>query len=72
MNTTDFDNKFTSFNRQTTSNKTRHLEVQKKLNTLITKDYNIFVGRNYFTGNDGSQNKFVYQTTLDTLELKNR
>ena len=24
----------------------------------------------YFTVNDGSQNTFVYQSTLDTLELK--
>ena len=36
---TDFDNKLTSFNRQITSNKTKHLEVQKKLNSLITKHY---------------------------------
>ena len=38
---TDFDNKLTSFNKQITSNKTKHLEVQKKLNSLIPKDYNI-------------------------------
>ena len=67
---TDFDNRLTSFNRGITSNKTKHLEVQKKLNSLITKDYNFFLGRNYFTGNDGSQNTFVYQPTLDILELK--
>ena len=35
---TDFDNKkLTSFNKGITSNKTKHLEVQKKLNSLITK-----------------------------------
>ena len=28
---TDFDNKLTDFDRQITSNKTRHLEVQKKM-----------------------------------------
>ena len=39
---TDFDNKLTSFNRKITSNKTKHLEVQKKLNSLITNDYNFF------------------------------
>ena len=44
---------------QITSNKTKHLEVQKKLNSLITKDYNFFLGRIY-----------VYQPALDTLELK--
>ena len=64
------DKKLTSFNRKITSNKTKYLEVQKKLNSLITKDYNFFLGRIYFTSNDGSQNTFVYQPTLDTLELK--
>ena len=44
---------------QITSNKTKHLEVQKKLNSLITKDYSFFLGRSY-----------VYQPALDTLELK--
>ena len=40
MNKTDFDNKLTKFNRHIESNKTKHLEVQKKLNSLITNDYN--------------------------------
>ena len=70
VNKTDFDNKLTSFNKRITSNKTKHLEFQKKLNSLITKDYNFFFGRTCFTSNDGSQNTFVYQPTLDTLELK--
>ena len=70
VNKTDFDNKLTSFSRQVTSNKTKHLEVQKKLNSLITKDYNFFLGRIYFKSDDGSQNKFVYQPTLDSIELK--
>ena len=67
---TDFDNKVTSFNRKSTSNKTKYLEVQKKLNSLITKDYNFFLGRIYFKSNDESQNMFIYQPTLDMLELK--
>ena len=67
---TDIDSRLTSFNRLITSNKTKHLKVQKKLNSLITKDYNFFFGRNYFKSNDGSQNTFAYQPTLDTLELK--
>ena len=29
-----------------------------------------YLGRIYFTSNDGSQNTFVYQPTLDTLEFK--
>ena len=30
----------------------------------------MFLRQNVFTSNDGSQNTFVYQPTLDTLELK--
>ena len=70
MGKTDFDNKLRSFNNRITSNKTKHLEVQKKLNSLITKGYNFFLGRIYFTSNDGFQNTFAYQPTIDTLELK--
>ena len=67
---TDFGKKLTSFYRKITSNKTTYLEVQKKLNSLITNDYNFFLSRIYFTSFNGSQNTFVYQPTLDTLELK--
>ena len=67
---TDSDNKLTSFNKRITSNKTKHLEVQKKVNSLITNDYNVFLGRMHFTGNDRSQNAFFYQPTLDKLKLK--
>ena len=67
---TDFDKELANFNRKITSNKTKYLEVQKKLNSLITKDYNFFFGTIYFTSNDGSQNESVYRPTLDTLELK--
>ena len=42
VNKTVFDNKLTSFNSRIISNKTKHLEVQKKLNSLITKYYNFF------------------------------
>ena len=67
---TDFDNKLTRFNKKVTSNKTKYLEVQKKLNSIITNYYNFSLGRMYFTSNEGSQNTFVYKPTLDTLELK--
>ena len=60
VNKTDFDKKLTSFNRQITSNKTKDLEVQKKLNSLITNEYYFFLGRMSFTSNDGSQNTFFY------------
>ena len=56
MNKTDFDNKLTRLNKWMTSNKAKHLEVQKKLNSLMTKYYNFFLGRMYFTSNDKSQN----------------
>ena len=67
---TDFHKNLTCFNRKITSNKTKFLEGQKKLNSLITKDYVFFLGRIYFTSNGGSQNTFVYQPSFDTLELK--
>ena len=35
----DFDNKLINFNKWITSNKTKDLNVQKKRNGLITKDY---------------------------------
>ena len=42
VNKTDFDNKLTSFNKRITSNKTKYLVIQKKLDSRITKDYNFF------------------------------
>ena len=71
MTKTDVDNKLTSFDKRIISNKTKHLEVQKKLNSLITKDYNFFLSRICFTSDDGSQNMFLYQPTFNVLELKN-
>ena len=45
MTKTHFDKKLASFNKKVTSNKTKHLEVQKKLDSLIIKHYNFFLGR---------------------------
>ena len=70
MGKTNFYDIVISFNTKINSNKTSYLEVQKKLNGLATKDYNFFIGKTYFTSNDGSQSMFVYQPTLGTLELK--
>ena len=67
---TVFDDKLTSLNWNITSNKIKYIELQKKLNSPITKGYNFFLGRIYFTGNYRSQNTFAFQSTLDTLELK--
>ena len=49
MNKSDFDNKLKGFNKRGASNKANYLEVQKKLNSLITKDYHFFLGRIYCT-----------------------
>ena len=71
MSKTDFDNKLTSFNRRRiSSNKTKHLEVQKQLNGLIIKDFSFFLGRIYFTSNNISRNIFFYQPIFSVLELK--
>ena len=42
LNKTGFDNKLTSYNKRITSNKTKLLGVQKKLNSIIKKDYKFF------------------------------
>ena len=70
VTTTDFDNKLTSYKRQITPNRPKHLEVRKKLNSVITNHYIYFLGRNFFASNDRSQNTFVYQQKLSTLELR--
>ena len=62
MKKTDFGYKLISFNKRITFKKT--------LNSLITKECNVFLCRIYFISNDGSQDTFVYQPHFDTLELK--
>ena len=70
VNKTDFDNELISFNKRITSNKTKHLKVKKKPNSLITKDFNFFLGGIYVKSNEGSQNTFGYQPALNVLEVK--
>ena len=70
VNKSEFENKLTSFYKRIISKKAKHLEVQKKLNSLIAKDNNFFLGRIYFTSNGRFQNTFVYLPTLYTVELK--
>ena len=62
--------KLIDINKIITWNKTKHLEVQKKLNSLITKDYNFFLGTIYCTSNDRFQNTFAYQWKRNVSELK--
>ena len=64
MNKIGFYNKVRKFNRRITLSKTK---VQKKLNSIITNDYNFLSARLYFESNDGSQNTFFYQRTLYNL-----
>ena len=59
-----------NINKKITSNGINHLEVQKRLNSLITKDYNFLLGRIYFISDDGFQNIFFYQPSFNVLELK--
>ena len=67
MTKTEFENKLTSFNKQITSNKTKHLEIKKKLESPITKYHTFFLGRMYFTSNDGCQNMVVHQPIFNML-----
>ena len=64
MNKIGFDDKRTSFRKLITSNETEDLEVQKKLNSLITKYYTFLLGRIYFTSNNGSQSTFFINQNL--------
>ena len=43
MSKIDFGNKLTNFNKKISSNKTKCLEVQKKVNSLIIIDYSFFL-----------------------------
>ena len=55
---TDLDKKLTSFNRKTTSNKVKCFELQKKLSSLIRKNF-FFSGRLLFESND-ELNAYVF------------
>ena len=67
---TDFDKKLISFDKKIISNKTKYLEVQKKLNRLTTKDQIFFEGRIYFTSIDGFFKHVCLSTNTRYFELK--
>ena len=74
---TDFDEKLRNVNKKVSLNKTKHVLVENEVNNLSekikllsTKDYNFFLGRMHFTGDDGLKNMFVYQPAFSTLQLK--
>ena len=60
MTKTDLDAKLSSLNRQTTSNKTKHLLVQNELKKLKTFDSICLRGKSHFE-EDGPQNYLVFQ-----------
>ena len=57
---TDFDAKLSTINRKITSNKTKHLLVENKLNQLKTFDLSYFISKSNFE-EDGSQNYLIFQ-----------
>ena len=57
---TDFDAKLSAINRKITSNKTKHLLVENKLNKLKTFDLSYFTSKSHFE-EDGSQNYLIFQ-----------
>ena len=60
LTTTDFDARFSSLNRKTTQNKSKHLLVENELSKLKTFDSGYFIGKSHF-GEDGTQNYLVFQ-----------
>ena len=73
---TDFDDKLKNLNKKVTSNKTKHVEAEKKITDLTNKvaeisekGYDFLLGRMYFTGNDGYQNFLVISPILSSLTL---
>ena len=74
----DFDDNLKNLDKDVTSYKTNHVQVENELNEplvklvklLSAKDYSFFIGTMYFTSNDGSENMFVYQPTFNMLELR--
>ena len=73
----DFDDKLKHI-RQVTSNKTKHVEAEKKIVYLtnkvaqiLEKGHGVLVGRTYFSDNSGCQNFLVFASMLSFLILDN-
>ena len=60
-----------SISDRVTKNKTKHLLVENELKKLKTLDLSYFRGKNYFEGNDGTQNALVFQTVQKHFNLSN-
>ena len=57
---TESDDKLKSISDRFTKNKIKHLLVQNELKILKTFDLSYFNGKNYFDGDDGTQNGLVF------------
>ena len=75
MTKTDIDKKLININKKNHSNKTKHIEAEKKLTDLTKKiakisekGFDFLLGRMYFIGDDGYQNflGFVPMLSADT------
>ena len=65
---TDFNNKMTSLNRKTVSNKTKNLVIEKEFKKLNTFELSYFRGKNRFD-EYGTQNWFVFQPIGKYLKI---
>ena len=45
-------------------------EISNKIKGILSKYYSYFLGRLYFTSNDGSQMMLIYQTTFTTINTR--
>ena len=69
MNQKDADAKLTNFKKRINSNKAKHLITENELKQLKALDWCYFSDKNLF-GNDGFRKMFVYQPTLNKLQIK--
>ena len=58
---TDFDAKLKDISARVTKNKSKDLLLDNELKKLKTFDTDYFEGRNYFEGDDGTENMLVFQ-----------
>ena len=58
---TDLDTKLKKFFYRVTKNKSKHLLVENEIKKLKAFDTSYSLGKNYFEGNDETQNSLVFQ-----------
>ena len=60
----DFDFKLKGIGYTVAKNKAKHLRVENELKKLKTLGLSYFWGKNYFEGNDGTQNSLVFRVGI--------